>query len=75
MDALTPLNEARGRLKQEKELLWTEFTKSKIPRFDGYISEHKVSVIIDSGAMSNYMSKDLAIYLKLPMRETKPLSV
>ncbi|KAL9811729.1 hypothetical protein AtNW77_Chr5g0112691 [Arabidopsis thaliana] len=38
-------------------------------RFFGSISEHQVSVRIASGATNNFMSKDLAIYLKLPIKE------
>ncbi|KAG7610656.1 hypothetical protein ISN44_As05g026560 [Arabidopsis suecica] len=38
-------------------------------RFFGFISEHQVSVLIASGATNNFMSKDLAIYLKLPIKE------
>jgi len=62
-------------IRQVKRQSTTEFTKGKDMRFYGFISCHKVVVVIDSGATNNFISDELALVLKLPTSTTNQASV
>ncbi|KAL9293367.1 putative aspartic peptidase domain superfamily [Arabidopsis thaliana] len=62
-------------MRQVKRQSATDFTKGKDMRFYGFISGHKVVVVIDSGATNNFISDELAFVLKLPTSTTNQASV
>jgi predicted aspartyl protease len=44
---------------------------SKLLVFDGEVAGRKVSILVDSGASSQFMSEKLALELSLPLTEKK----
>ncbi|KAG7564164.1 Aspartic peptidase domain superfamily [Arabidopsis suecica] len=72
---LEGLKEDLDTMRQGKEQSMTDLTKRKGMRFYGFISGHKIIVLIDSGATNNFMSYRLATQLKLSVADSSTVKV